>query len=73
LTQRIVAQEADASLQLNLSSGKVLLVLGREGNQPVKAIITLNGDSPRDAPSKDAPGGSLAVKQRTLDELIAQK
>jgi hypothetical protein len=39
LTQRIVAQEADASLQLNLSSGKVLLVLGREGNQPVKAII----------------------------------
>ena len=34
--QRIVAQEADASLQLNFSSGKVFLVLGTEGNQPVK-------------------------------------
>ena len=40
--QRIVAQEADASLQPNFSSGKVFLVLGTEGNQPVKAIITLN-------------------------------
>jgi hypothetical protein len=71
--QRIVAQEADASLQLNFSSGKVFLVLGTEGNQPVKAIITLNGDPLRDAASKDAPGGSLTVKQHTLFELIAQK
>jgi hypothetical protein len=70
--QRIVAQEADASLQLNFSSGKVFLVLGTEGNQPVKAI-TLNGDPLRDAASKDAPGGSLTVKQHTLFELIAQK
>jgi hypothetical protein len=71
--QRIVAQEADASLQLNFSSGKVFLVLGTEGNQPVKAIITLNGDPLRDAAGKDAPGGSLTVKQHTLYELIAQK
>ena len=71
--QRIVAQEADASLQHNFSSGKVFLVLGTEGNQPVKAIITLNGDPLRDAASKDTPVGSLTVKQHTLYELIAQK
>jgi len=71
--QRIVAQEAGASLQLNFTAGKAFLVLGAQNNRPVKTTITLNGKAPGDAAGKDAPGGALTVKQHTLYELIAQK
>lgn len=71
--QRIVAQEAGASLQLNFTAGKAFLVLGTQGNQPVNTTIRLNGNAPGDAAGKDAPRGSLPVRQHSLYELIAQK
>lgn len=71
--QRIVAQEAGASLRLNFTAGKAFLVLGTQNGQPVKTIITLNGNRPGNAAGKDVQDGTLTVKQHTLYELIAQK
>ncbi len=70
--ERITAAEADAKLQLNFTAGKVFLVLGTKDGTPITAKLTLNGEPLGNAAGKDAPAGTLAIREHTLYELVNQ-
>jgi cytochrome c biogenesis protein CcdA/thiol-disulfide isomerase/thioredoxin len=71
-SDKIVAAEPGAALQLNFTAKKVFLVLGTATGEPVHAQIRLNGDPIGRAAGKDAPGGRLVVDRSTLYELVDQ-
>ncbi len=71
--QRIVSEEAGASLRYNFTAGKVFLVLGTHDGKPIKAKIILNGEPLDTSAGKDSAGGILTVGKHTLYELVNQK
>lgn len=71
--ERIVSGEKGAALRLNFKARKVFLVLGTASGKPVRATITLNGESVGNNAGKDAPAGVVTIERNTLYELIDQK
>ncbi|HQU09138.1 MAG TPA: hypothetical protein PLV25_04165 [Opitutales bacterium] len=71
-SQKIVAQEAGATLQLNFTAKKVFLVLGTATGKPIHATVTLNGAALTHNAGKDAPNGKLLIDRNRLYELIDQ-
>ncbi|MBV8939609.1 MAG: cytochrome c biogenesis protein DipZ [Alphaproteobacteria bacterium] len=69
----IVSGAQGAALRLNFKARKVFLVLGSAGGGPVHASLMLNGEKVAGNAGKDAPGGTVTVRQHTLYELIDQK
>lgn len=70
--EHATAEAAGASLQYRFNAGRVFLVLGSAGGQPLEARLTLNGEALGDAAGKDAPNGVVTVSGHTLYELIDQ-
>ncbi|MDX2072863.1 MAG: thioredoxin family protein [Alphaproteobacteria bacterium] len=70
LPDRIVAQEAGATLRMHFSAGKVFLVLGAADGKPVKAMLTLDGKPITSDAGRDAPHGVLTVDQHALYEIV---
>ncbi len=71
--EKIVAGGKGAALRLAFKARKVFLVLGSASGKPVRAIVTLNGESVDGNAGKDAPGGVVNVERNTLYELLDQK
>jgi thiol-disulfide isomerase/thioredoxin len=63
-SQRIVAQESGAKLQLNFTAKKVFLVLGSSHKKPLKIKLKINGKSPK----KD----EIMVSEHRLYQLFEQ-
>ena len=70
--EHITAKEAGAKLRMNFTAGKVFLVLGTHDGNPVKARLTLNGESLGKLAGKDTSDGTLTVSQHALYELVKQ-
>ncbi len=63
-SQRIIAQESGAKLQLNFTAKKVFLVLGTQGEKPITAHLKLNG--------KPLPKSKILISKHALYELVNQ-
>lgn len=63
--QRIIANEANASIKINFRAAKVYAVMGSESNQPITVRVYLNG--------KPAPISSIVVENHTLYTVIDEK
>lgn len=61
--ERIISEEAGATLRLHFTAGKVFLVMGAPKDQSIKVNIKLNGN----------PAGQLTINQHKLYTLIEQK
>ena len=61
--ERIVSEEAGATLRLHFTAGKVFLVMGAPKEKPVKVNMILNGN----------PAGQITIDQHKLYTIIEQK
>lgn len=72
-SEKIIAGEKNAALNLDFNARKVFLVLGTSTGKPIHVSLKLNGADVRDNAGKDAPLGVVTVGRNTLYELIDQK
>ena len=71
-SERILAQEAGAKLQLNFNAKKVFLVLGTQNSKAINATLKLNGKPINQAAGSTVKNYKITVSNHQIYELVNQ-